>query len=123
MGGEVCKRETAYPKLRLIISSLTLVPGQSNQLLGGEVLIVSVIVWLMMIRLDRRMLRETEVQYRRAGSVNIALSQLATLPYLVGAIILLTGDANGLYWTVPAVIFSFVKAVLDAWVLLVEINR
>ena len=30
---------------------------------------------------------------------------------------------GGLYWGVPAVIVSFVLALLDAWVLLVEINR
>jgi hypothetical protein len=29
----------------------------------------------------------------------------------------------GLYFVAAAIIFSFVKAVLDAWVLLVEINR
>jgi modulator of FtsH protease len=29
----------------------------------------------------------------------------------------------GIFWIVPAIVFSFIKAVLDAWVLLVEINR
>jgi hypothetical protein len=30
---------------------------------------------------------------------------------------------DGLYWVAAAVIVSFVKAISDAWVLLVEINR
>jgi len=29
----------------------------------------------------------------------------------------------GLYGLVPAVLFSFLKAIADSWVLLVEINR
>ncbi len=36
---------------------------------------------------------------------------------------LLISGVGGLYWLVPAAIFSFIKAILDAWVLLVEINR
>lgn len=33
------------------------------------------------------------------------------------------GDMNGLYWVAAAVVVSFVKAALDAWVVLVEIGR
>jgi len=55
--------------------------------------------------------------------INMMLSQLAALLYVIASIILLVVGANGLYWLVPAVIFSFIKAILDAWVLLVEINR
>ena len=39
------------------------------------------------------------------------------------SIIVLTRGAGGLYWLVPAIVISFIKAILDAWVLLVEINR
>jgi hypothetical protein len=35
----------------------------------------------------------------------------------------LTRGVGGLYLLVPAIIISFIKALLDAWVLLVEINR
>ena len=36
---------------------------------------------------------------------------------------MIVAGVDGLYWLVPAVIFSLLKALLDAWVLLVEINR
>jgi modulator of FtsH protease len=36
---------------------------------------------------------------------------------------LLLGGASGFYWIAAGVIISFIKAVMDAWVLLVEINR
>lgn len=55
--------------------------------------------------------------------MNAVVTQFSVLPYIVSGILMLTGDINGTYWLVPGFIFSFIKAVLDAWVLLVEINR
>jgi modulator of FtsH protease len=48
---------------------------------------------------------------------------LLSHPYVIAGIFVLVGVPNGLYWLVPAAIFSFIKAILDTWVLLVEINR
>ena len=43
--------------------------------------------------------------------------------YLVGGISLLTGTGGGLAWVVAGIIGALVGAVLNAWVLLVEILR
>jgi hypothetical protein len=42
---------------------------------------------------------------------------------LIGGIIMLHGSVGGYYWMVVSVIISFLKASLDEWVFLVEINR
>ena len=47
----------------------------------------------------------------------------ALVPYIVGGALMLGGSLVGLYWVAAAVIISFIKAIGDAWVLLVEINR
>jgi hypothetical protein len=108
----------------LIISSLLLVPGQPLMLIGIEVLIIGLVTWTLATVLDIRTLQKTDAKYRRPfASTSMVLSQLAALPYPIAGIILLISGANGLYWLVPAVIFSFIKAIVDAWVLLVEINR
>jgi hypothetical protein len=73
--------------------------------------------------LDINILRGTQKQYHRAFLVNMFLSQIATLPYIIAGIFVLVRGTGGLYWLVPAILFSFIKAILDAWVLLVEINR
>lgn len=73
--------------------------------------------------LDVGILRKTEVQYRPSFTFNMGLTQCAVLPYIIAGIIVLSSGSAGLYWIVPAIIFSFIKAILDAWVLLVEINR
>ncbi len=45
------------------------------------------------------------------------------LPLVAAGLTLILGAGGGLYWLVPAMILGFGGAVLNAWVLLVEIVR
>lgn len=107
----------------LIISALALVPRQSWGLLGMWYLLLGVLVWSVMLYLDLRIWRKTNPGYKKHSRQNMLFSQLAVLPYILSGIMLLWYGENGLYWLVPGVIFSFIKAITDAWVMLVEINR
>jgi modulator of FtsH protease len=107
----------------LIVSSLLLVPDQSLTLIGIEILVVGLVVWIAATSLDVKILRSRAPQYRLPYMMNFTLTQLALLSYIIAGIIVLTRGAGGLYWLVPAILISFCKAILDAWVLLVEINR
>ncbi len=107
----------------LIVSSLLLVPGQSLILLGSEVLVIALTSWAVALRLDVSMLQNTERKYRRPFLYSIAMSQVAAVPYIIAGITILISGSAGIYWLVPAVIFSFSKAIFDAWILLIEINR
>ena len=107
----------------LVVSSLLLIPGQSLTLVGIELLAVGLFVWITATMLDVRILQKKEPQYRLPYVLNMALTQFAVLPYVVAGILVLTRGAGGLYWLVSAIVISFIKAILDAWVLLVEINR
>ena len=107
----------------LVVSSLLLIPEQSLTLVGIELLIFGLIAWVIATILDVSILQTRQPQYRWPYIVNFILTQLALLPYVIAGIIVLTRGAGGLYWLVPAILISFIKAILDAWVLLVEINR
>jgi hypothetical protein len=107
----------------MILSLLSLVPGQSNNMLGIEVLLLGIIVWAAISKIDITTYRKKEKQYKRYYITHMVFNQFAILPYFVGAIIILSVSARGMYWIVLAIIFSFIKAVMDAWVLLIEINR
>jgi len=107
----------------LFVSSLVLVPGQSVLLLGTEVLVAGLSTWTIVTLLSVSIVRGSNAQYRKAHLINLFLNQVAMLPYVIAGIIILVGNEGGLYWLVPAVIFSLIKAIADAWVLLVEINR
>ena len=51
------------------------------------------------------------------------MAACCTVPFVIaGAAVLVRGEGD-LAWVVPGGIVSFVLALLDAWVLLVEINR
>jgi hypothetical protein len=45
------------------------------------------------------------------------------LPLMIGGVSLLFRAGGGLYWLVPGIVLCLLVAVLDAWVLLVEILR
>jgi modulator of FtsH protease len=107
----------------LILSSLMLVPGQPVLLLAIETLGVGLLLWLPATIRNAGVVRTVETRNRRHFVQNIILLQLAVIPYVIGGLILLGGSLAGLYWVAAAIILSFAKAVLDAWVLLVEINR
>ncbi|QBD80118.1 hypothetical protein EPA93_30720 [Ktedonosporobacter rubrisoli] len=108
----------------LTISSLMLVPEQPALLLGSEVLLVGLLDWIVMsVNLWRsyRMLSRT-----RSWStllLSFLLGQASTLPFLIaGALLLLRGPV-GVYLTVPGILFSFIWALTNGWVMLVELKR
>jgi len=107
----------------LVVSLLLLMPNQSSLLAGIEVLITGSGIWAGVTVLDVMILRSTKVRYRRQYCVLIIFNQLSTLPYFVAGVAILSVGWGGLYWFVPSAILSVIKALLDAWVLLVEINR
>lgn len=107
----------------LIMSSLLLIPDQSAPLIGVEVLVVSVGTWVLITRINIRNYTSIDVQYRAKERTNILFSQLALLPSVIGGFVLLFSGIGGLYLLVLGFMLSFIKALRDAWILLIEINR
>lgn len=107
----------------LVVSSLLLVPGQPLTVQGIELLAVGLAAWIIVVLLDRDIWRKTKAKYRKTYRFLILLNQFTVLPYIIAGITILVWGETGMYWLVPSVISSFIKALADAWVLLVEINR
>jgi hypothetical protein len=107
----------------LILSLLMLVPSESTETTGIEILLVGLTSWLSLLKIDFGILINKEKQYKKVYLFNMILNQIAVLPYVVSGLYLLNGNDSGYYWLVISVISSFLKASLDAWVLLIEINR
>ena len=107
----------------LIFSVLFLVPGQSINTIGAEVLSIGAVVWIGVLVIDINIFRNKPHEYKLQYAFNIAIDQIAVLPYLIAGIVMLAAGNKGIYCMVPAIILSFIKAVVDAWVLLIEINR
>ena len=107
----------------LISGSFCLIPRQSPTLLGSELASVALIVWTVTTRIDIIMYRDVEKLYKVHYLQNICFTQLAILPYIAGGVFLLNNSPIGFYCLIPGITFSFIKALVDSWVLLVEINR
>jgi hypothetical protein len=65
--------------------------------------------------------------YTTAGWESLFVAEAGASAALAGLLFagvsLLLGAGGGLYWLVPGIVLCLVVAVLDAWVLLIEILR
>jgi hypothetical protein len=108
----------------LMVSTFALVPEQPRWVLGGEVLAVGIIAWAILTAIWVRALRApVPNQPRFVPVVSTVVTQAATLPIVIAGVSLLARAGGGLYWLVPGLAFSLVVAVVNAWVLLVEVVR
>jgi len=107
----------------LVISMLMLIPGQSAFLVSMELAFIAAAVYSQITKMDINIYRGTGIAYQRQYRVSLIFNQVSMLPYLVSAVTVFQCGLSGICWLVPAIIISFIKAVVDAWVLLVEINR
>lgn len=103
----------------LLISMCALVPGLSSVVLGVEVALIGLILWMLVTILQyRSFAREFPRPF-----ISIALAQIATILFCFAGISMATGTLGGLYWLAPGIILSMTAGVSNAWVLLVEILR
>ena len=110
--------------LVIIVASLPLVPGQSPRLLGAEILGMGSIVFLALWPLQIAYRSAIEPQYRRHSGWMVAGNRAAMLVIIGGGGLLLwRGDLVGLYLLPPGILLTFLAVGINAWVLLIEINR
>jgi hypothetical protein len=107
----------------LIFSVLLLVPHESHNLMSYELIGFGLLVWVIVTRADLKIYLKALNEFKRVYLFNLLFDQLAILPYVLAGLYLLFSDDTGFHWIVPAMILSFIKAVFDAWVLLIEIKR
>ena len=111
----------------LTASSLLLVPGQGEGLVGLEVLAVGCVAWAWPSAIQLLHLRNWRAMgptLRRTFVSRVALVQAATLLLLAaGVAVLVWGTGWGLYLLAAGMLLSVIVALMQAWVLLVEINR
>ena len=110
----------------LIATTLLLVPAQGTVLAGAEVLAVGVVDWAAVVTIQLLVLRNwrsLDPAFRWHFVPRVVLCQAATLPIVAAGVGVMGWGVGGLYWLVVGVVLSFLVAVGDAWVLLVEIHR
>jgi hypothetical protein len=115
--------ETLAVLLTLLATTVfVLAPGQARTTVGVELAVTG----LLLLGLDGwARIRQGRVPGlpRQAAVVPVVIVAATGAPLAVAGVSLVMGAGGGLYWTLPALLAAFVGAVLNAWVLLVEILR
>ena len=111
----------------LVTSTAVLIPDQSDDVLAVELLVVAAITSIVVASLQRGAGAEARgatsktprgtVLFRRVSGFG-AMALLA-----IAAITLVAGAGGGLYWWPAAVVVAYFGALINAWVLVVEILR
>jgi modulator of FtsH protease len=107
----------------LVASTFGMVPSQPAANLGYELASSGFLVWIAVTFLQRLAAHKNPYISRRQKVLYAFMTQIAAIPFAAGGVSLIAGFGGGLYWIVGGIIFSFIAALIDAWVLLVEIQR
>jgi hypothetical protein len=108
----------------LVVSIAGLMPGQNHVALGIEILAIGVALAAVMRALPIARTLPDGVETPRNYALNRQVVRLAgTVLLVIGALAELFGVAGGLYWVAAAFVLLILGAVVNAWVLLVEILR
>jgi hypothetical protein len=107
----------------LLASTLCLVPGVSTAAAGWGLAILGAFTWLLISFWQMKASTHNPYATFSHKLLHWILAEASALPLLICGISLLLMRGGGLYWLVVAIVVSFVAALLDAWVLLIEIQR
>jgi modulator of FtsH protease len=107
----------------LIGALLALIPGQPPEFIGVLFALLWLPVWGVPTAIQIQAIRRGNYYRLRYALVRFVLYQATTLPLLLAALSLMGYLAGGLSWFAVTVLLSLMVALLNAWVLLVEILR
>ena len=105
----------------LVVSGLALAPGQTNRALGVEIAAVGAVVAAQALWVTHG--KQTPNEPKAWVFEHLVTLLLPSIAFIVGGVSLAVGDGGGFYWVLAAVLFAFVSASINGWVLLVEIKR
>jgi hypothetical protein len=109
----------------LVVSVLGLVPDISTTLLGWLLAGIGVLLSAVVVTGVARSWPQPSDDAVPTASpfVRLVLELAAAVPLIVAGVTLAADAGGGLYWVAPALLFAYLGALANAWVLLIEILR
>jgi hypothetical protein len=104
----------------VIVSILGLIPGQGATAFGVELIAFTLLTLAMIVAL---LVRDAPLPPEARRAVRFAVVVAGTLPFLVAGVSLIAGAGGGLVWVAAGIVGAIAGGVMNAWVLLVEIQR
>jgi len=111
--------------LLMILAAATagLIKAQPPPALGAEFIAFALAGWIPQQRSAHAIRRETPAQPWPQQAFRLLAGRGIALLILIAGILLAAGHPSGYYWIAAAAIGGYAVAVLNTWVLLVEILR
>jgi hypothetical protein len=106
----------------LLLSLFVLVPGQPRAVLGSEIGALGLVMAGILVPMRLRVPRQAD-EPREWSLVPLLVILGGTVPMIVAGISVVAGAGGGLYWLLAELILGYVGAIINAWILLVEIQR
>lgn len=106
----------------LLASLLLLIPATPH-MLGIGLVVIAIVVWLLPLRMQWDAWRGAAYPQPYYAVQRSVVHQCATIPGVIGALSLLGFGSGGMYWIAAGILLELIVALLNAWVLLVEIMR
>jgi modulator of FtsH protease len=107
----------------LLACGFGLMPGQSLNVFGGEILGAGLLMTVAPIVIQARQIPVIKTQPVTWWLWRHLIALCAGVPVLVGGSLLVAGAGSGFYWIAAGVMATLAATVWNAWVLLVEILR
>lgn len=107
----------------LVACSFALIPGQPIGVLGIEIGLTGLVMWLIPTIIHVQAMRTGNALGPARGTPRVILAMLASWAFVVSGILLVLHVDGALYWTVGGILVSLVVTVINAWVVLIEILR
>jgi hypothetical protein len=107
----------------LVVSLFLLAPSQTDRLVGIEIAVTGSTLAALVATVAARSRRPSTGDQPGLPWVKSLIVIAPAILLVVGGVSVAVAAGGGLYWVLAAMVAGFVGAVLNAWVLLVEIER
>jgi modulator of FtsH protease len=112
----------------LITATAVLIPDQSHEAVGAELLVIGLFTTAVVVRLQAGTRSDVVPRGNRGPTrASIAFRRIlglgSTTLIAVAGVLLVAEVGGGLYWWPAAIAAAYIGAIVNAWVLLVEILR
>jgi 1-acyl-sn-glycerol-3-phosphate acyltransferase len=107
----------------VIVGLAVLVPDVTERRTGVVCLVITLGGYFVVHRIWWRARIAARERPRREFATRTTLLEIATIPPIIGSIVLVAGHTGGLDWLAFGAAAAIVVGIADAWILLIEILR
>ena len=104
----------------LTVAIFVLIPEQGRLPVGIELLALSVLVWVLSLRLQWSTVHRLPKRQRRSWVMRLIGFDSATLCVTFAGASLITGRMGGLLWLVPTILICLIWSTYNAWSLTID---